>query len=471
MNGLLIRGGTVVTADGRASGDVLIRDEKIVAVGADIAPEAGETVVDAAGCLVMPGLVDAHVHMALDTGIYRTDDDFGIGTRSAAAGGVTTIVDFATQLAGQTPVEAVRLRQQEADPLVYIDYGLHCMITDFPVGAEPSLADLVAMGVPSVKVYTTYRPNYFADDAKLLRIMRAAGEAKALVMVHAENDPLVTEATETLVAAGRTGLQYHAVARPALAEAEAVHRCLFLAQVAGACLFVVHCSTPGAVRLIRAAREAGQCAIAETCPQYLLFSDDVYFGARAEWYIMQPPIRPDELRQELWNLVSRGDVDSIGTDHCDYSLTKKRATGQFTSTPGGIPGVETMLPLLYTYGVEAGRITLERLVALTSTNPARVYGLYPRKGALTPGADGDVVIYDPNGRGSIAADAQHTIGGYTPYDGFAVTGRVKATISRGRVVYLDGQIHGEAGQGRFVPGAPFDSSVVAMLSPHTDSRT
>lgn len=456
-----------MTADGRARADVLIRDEKIVAVAPELAADGGDRVLDAGECLVMPGLVDAHVHMALDTGIYRTDDDFAIGTRSAAAGGVTTIVDFATQLAGQTPVEAVRLRQQEADPLVYIDYGLHCMITDFPIGREPSLADLVAAGVPSVKVYTTYRPNYFCDDAKLLRIMRAASNANALVMVHAENDPLVTEATETLVAAGRTGLQYHAVARPALAEAEAVHRCLFLARVAGACLFVVHCSTPAAVRLIHAARDAGQCAISETCPQYLLFADDVYFGPRAEWYIMQPPIRPDVLRQELWNLVTQGDVNSIGTDHCDYSLAQKRATGQFTSTPGGIPGVETMLPLLYTYGVEAGRLSLERLVALTSTNPARVYGLYPRKGSLAPGADGDVVVYDPRGRGSIEAAAQHTIGGYTPYDGFAISGGVKATISRGRVVYLDGEIHGEPGQGRFVPGLPFDSSVVATLSPHT----
>ena len=463
MTGLLIRGGTVVTAEGQQAADVLIRDGRVAAVGPNLPVKTDDTVLDAAGCLVLPGLVDAHVHLALDTGIYRTDDDFGIGTRSAACGGVTTIVDFATQLTGMRPIEAVAQRMAEADPLVHIDYALHCMITDFPVHAEPSLADLVRVGVPSVKVYTTYRPNYYADDAKLLRIMRAAAEADALVMVHAENDAIVSEATQALVAAGRTRLAYHAVARPAIAEVEAVHRCLFLAGEVGASLFVVHCSTPGAVHLIRQARGAGQVAIAETCPQYLLFSDGVYEGQRPEWYIMQPPIRAEELRQELWQAVADGEVDSIGTDHCDYSLAQKRATGQFTTTPGGIPGLETLLPILYTYGVRGGRISLERLVRLTSTNPARIYGLYPQKGSLDVGADGDVVVYDPQGRGVVATDEQHTVGGYTPYDGFAVEGRVKATVSRGRVIYQDGQFMGEPGWGRFVPGRPFDRGVVAQL--------
>ncbi len=460
---LLVRGGTVVTVEGRTQADVLIEAGRIAAVASYLQPLPGERVVEAQGCYVMPGLVDAHVHFALDTGIYRTDDDFGIGTRSAACGGVTTVVDFATQLAGQTPAEAVALRQAEADPLVHIDYALHCMVTDFPLGAEPSIADLVAAGVPSVKVYTTYRPNYFCDDARLLRIMRASAEAGALVMVHAENDPLVSEAGQALIQAGRTSLAYHGAARPPLAEMEAVHRCLFLAEQAGASLFVVHCSTPGAARLIQAARSVGQPAIAETCPQYLLFADDVYAGPRAEWYVMQPPIRPDELRRELVELVEMGWVDSIGTDHCDYALSQKRATGQFPTTAGGIPGVETMLPVLYTYLVLPGRLSLERLVQLTATNPARVYGLYPRKGSLAVGADGDVVVYDPRGRSTIEARSMHTVGGYTPYDGFEVEGRVKATISRGRVVYLDGEFLGTPGHGRFVAGRPFDPTVIEYL--------
>ncbi len=460
---LLVRGGTVVTAEGRARADVLIEAGRVAAVGGDLQPLAGDHVVAAQGCYVMPGLVDAHVHFALDTGIYRTDDDFGIGTRSAACGGVTTVVDFATQLAGQTPAEAVALRRAEADPLVHIDYALHCMVTDFPLGAEPSLADLVAAGAPSVKVYTTYRPNYFCDDARLLRIMRASAEAGALVMVHAENDPIVSEAGQALIDAGRTGLAYHGAARPPLAEAEAVHRCLFLAEQAGAALFVVHCSTPNAVRLIHAARAVGQPAIAETCPQYLVFADDVYAGPRAEWYIMQPPIRPDALRRELVELVGMGWVDSIGTDHCDYALSQKRATGQFPTTPGGIPGIETMLPILYTYMVLPGRLSLERLVQLTSTNPARIYGLHPRKGSLEVGADGDVVVYSPHGRQTIDAKAMHTVGGYTPYAGFEVEGSVKATVSRGHVVYLDGEFLGVPGRGRFVPGQPFDPAVIERL--------
>ena len=460
---LLVRGGTVVTAQGRAVADVLIENERVAHVAPDIQPGPGDTVVDAAGCYVLPGLVDAHVHFALDTGVFKTDDTFEIGTRSAACGGVTTIVDFATQLKGMTPVEAVAQRRAEADPQVCIDYALHCMVTDFPVGAEPSLADLVQAGAPSVKLYTTYRPNYFCDDAKMLRVMAAAAEAGALVMVHAENDPIVTEAAEALAVAGRTGLAFHGAARPPFAEVEAVHRCLFLAQQTGCGLFIVHCSTPTAVHLIHLARRGGQPAIAETCPQYLLFSDAVYDGPRPEWYIMQPPIRPEELRQALWQAVSDGKVDSIGTDHCDYALSQKRATRQFSSTPGGIPGIEFMLPLLYTYGVQAGRLTLERLVRLTSTNPARIYGLYPRKGSLDVGADGDLVVYDPAGRSVIDAETQHTIGGYTPYDGFAVEGRVKATVSRGRIIYNDGAFLGQPGAGRFAPGDPFDPGVIRLL--------
>lgn len=462
-NRLLIKGGTVVTESGRQRADVFIRDERVVAVGPDLMVDADTQVLDAAGCLVLPGLVDAHVHFALDTGIFQTDDDFAIGTRSAACGGVTTIVDFATQLQGQSPVEAVRRRRAEADPLVHIDYALHCMITDFPVDAAPSLVDLVRIGVPSVKVYTTYRPNYYCDDAKLLRIMSAAAEAGALVMVHAENDAIVSEASATLVSQGRTALAYHGVARPAVAEVEAVHRCLFLARETGASLFVVHCSTPGAVHLIHQARLAGQPAMAETCPQYLVFSEAVYEGQRPEWYIMQPPIRAEELRQQLWLAVSDGEVDCIGTDHCDYTLAKKRRTWQFPTTAGGVPGVETLLPILYTYGVQAGWLTLERMVKLTSANPARVYGLYPRKGSLEPGADGDVVVYDPRGRATIQAANLHTIGGYTPYEGFEVAGQVKATVSRGRIPYQDGHFLGQPGQGKFVPGRAFDLRVIEAL--------
>ncbi|MFN2165077.1 MAG: amidohydrolase family protein, partial [Anaerolineae bacterium] len=524
--------------------DVRLAGERIQGIGLDLQPETGDDLVDATGCVVLPGLVDPHTHIQLDTGIYRTPDDWTVGTRTAACGGVTTVVDFATQFPGQDVYQAAQDRLAQAHDMAHIDYGLHMMLTELSESDEELdgwMADLVALGMPSVKVYTTYRPNYYQDDDSLLRVFKAAGQQGMMVQVHCENDDLVGAATRRLVAAGDTGLDVHGKARPSLAEVEAVHRCLLLAQEANCPLYVVHCSVARSVELIAAARQAGQTAFAETCPQYLLLDESAYAGSQPEWAIMQPPLRPAAEPVRLWALVSSGLVNSIGTDHCDYTLLQKygleplaepalqdalsslseeeremvilraglrdgrhrewaevaRSMGRsrdairrletdavrrlrdangaletiqvatdlddhpmlpFTETPGGIPGLETSLPLLATYGVAEGRLSWTQLARLTSTNPAKLFGLYPRKGALLPGSDADLVIFDPAVEGTVKAANLHNIAGYTPYEGRALRGAVRMTISRGRIVCRNGEFLGERGWGRFVEGRPFDGN-------------
>jgi dihydropyrimidinase len=460
-NHILIRGGTIITPDVAFVGDVEIIGEIISAIGVRLLVKQPCVIIHAENCLVLPGLIDSHTHIALDTGIYKTADDWEIGTRTAACGGITTVIDYATQFKGQTLQQAAQNRHTEADGKACIDYALHMMITD-PTSFG-SLSELRELGIPSVKLYTTYRPNYYADDALILQLLRDSVEAGVLVTVHCENDALVTAATAQLVAQGQTSWRYHAQGRPALAEQEAAHRVLFLAQQANAPVYVVHCSSARTVELVRAARTRGQVAIAETCPQYLLLDDGCYDGDHPERYILQPPLRALGERQALWQLVAEDAVSTIGTDHCDYTLAQKTAVNDFTKTPGGLPGMETMLPLLYTYGVNAGLISQKQLVRLCSANAARIFGLYPRKGNLAPGADADVVIYNPRGESFIEPDKLHAISGYSPYEGWRVQGRVMATISRGQIVYQDGRFIGRPGRGRFVPGKPFNSNPQSQI--------
>ena len=456
-NRILIRGGTLITPDGCFPGDVALEDESIVAVGAGLRMPDSFNVVDARGCIVLPGLIDCHTHIALDTGIYKTADDWEIGTRTAACGGITTVIDYATQFHGQTLKQALENRWAEADGRACIDYALHCMVTDLPRDREIELGDLVRLGVPSVKLYTTYRPNYYADDDAILRLLRASASAGLLVTTHCENDALVTAATADLVARKQTTWRYHARGRPALAEHEAIHRVLFLAQAARAPVYIVHCSTGRSVELVRQARGHGQMAFAETCLQYLLLDDSCYNSEHPERFILQPPLRDQADKAVLWQLIAEGAVSTIATDHCDYTLAQKIAVNDFTRTPGGLPGMETLLPLLYTYSIVEGRLTWDQLARLAAANPARIFGLYPRKGILAPRADADVVIFDPQGVGTIQAGQLHNIAGYTPYEGMRVQGHVKMTIARGQIVCEEGEFKGAPGRGRFVAGEPFDA--------------
>jgi dihydropyrimidinase len=447
----LIRGGALVTPEGQLQGDILLADGKIAAIGLELDAD-GARVVDAGGCVVLPGLLDPHTHVQLDTGVYRTPDNWEIGTRTAACGGVTTVIDFATQFPGQDVKTALAARLAEIGELAQIDYSLHMMLTALPEAAELDrwLGQLVGDGVPSVKVYTTYRPNYYEDDAALLRVLEAAGRQDVLVMVHCENDALVSAATGALVESGLTGLAHHGEARPALAEVEAAHRVLFLAEQASSRpeVYVVHCSASGTVEQVSQARAGGQAAYAETTPQHLLLNESLYTGPHPERGIMQPPLRAAEENERLWTQVQTGAVATIGTDHCDYTLAQKQHSPRFTETAGGVPGLETLLPLLATYGVGQGRISWSRLIELTSSNPARIFGL-SSKGTLAPGRDADVVIYDPAGQYTIQAGQLHNLAGYTPFEGWPVAGRVRDVFSRGRTIVENGEFRPAPGWGRF----------------------
>jgi len=463
---VLVINGTVVTPEGELRGDLLIADERITAIGPGLAREGADRLIDASGCIVLPGVIDPHTHIQLDTGIYKTPDDWEVGTRTAACGGVTTVIDFATQFPGQDVLEALEARGAEIGGLAQIDYGLHMMLTALPtsdIDLSSWMSDLRTAGVNSAKVYTTYRPNYYEDDAALLRVLRAAARHGVVVMVHCENDALVSTATADLVRSGQTSLANHGRARPALAEVEAANRVLFLADAVGGThsgaqglapldkpyVYIVHCSVSGTVDQVTLAVARGQDAIAETTPQYLLLDETVYSGEHPEWGIMQPPLRAPEEKERLWVQVASGAIATIGTDHCDYTIAQKRLSSKFTETAGGIPGMETMLPLLVTHGVMQGRISWSRLAELTSTNPARIFGLR-RKGVLAPGYDADVVIYDPQIEGILRAERLHNLAGYTPYEGWPVRGAVRDVFCRGRRLVRDGEFVPAPGWGQFI---------------------
>lgn len=450
---ILIRGGTVVTPETLLHADVLIRGEQIQAIGHALPAPRGAEVVDATDLLVLPGVIDAHVHIQLDTGIYASPSNWRTESRAAACGGVTTVVDFATQLPGQSFAEALDARLAEAAPS-HIDYAFHMMVTDVPPGQEDTLGELVDLGIQSLKLYTTYRSNYYVDDATLLRLLEAAGRYGLTALVHCENDALVTAQTHGLIEAGDTGWRYHGAARPALAEQEAAARVLLLAEAANAPVVIVHNSTGKTAALVAEARARGQLVFNETCPQYLVLDNTLYEGSEPWRYILQPPLRDPRERERLWALVAEGLVDMIVTDHCDYTLAQKTAVDDFTKTPGGLPGLETLLPLMATYGVADGRIDWPDLARLLAAGPAHIYNLWPRKGALLPGSDADIVLYDPAPTDTLTAERLHSAAGYTPYEGLRVQGRVVSTLRRGTFLVRDGAFVGDDSAGMYLRREP-----------------
>src|SRR5207249_7828429 len=380
---MLIRGGRVVTARGEEDADVLVRNGTIVDVRAGLPAE--DPVIDAKGLLVLPGVVDPHTHLLLDTGTARTADDFTSGSASAAAGGVTTYLDFAPQLPGQTFPEALQARRALVDGRSHVDYGIHLNITHLPDGWEDDLDELVDAGVSSAKIYTTYRNTiFYADDWTWYQLMQRSGRAGLLVQVHAENDAIVEGRARQLLAAGSRSLAFHAQSRPAVAEAEAVSRGLLFSRATGSPVYFVHLSTPLAVDLISEARRGGVQAIAETCPHYLVLDDSRYAQPDAARYVMTPPLRNLESQVQLWDRLSRGAIQSIGSDHCGFSLSQRAGIDDFREISPGIPGVETSLLLMHSFGVVPQRISRSDLVRLLCTNPARSSDCGPKKVTSRP---------------------------------------------------------------------------------------
>ncbi|TMD15997.1 MAG: dihydropyrimidinase, partial [Chloroflexi bacterium] len=366
---MLIRGGRVVTATGERDADVLVREGTIAEVRPGLA--ASGDVIDATGLLVLPGVVDPHTHLLLDTGTARTADAFESGSLSAAAGGVTTFLDFAPQLPGQRFAQALQSRLDLIEGRSYIDYAIHLNIAHLPEGWERDLAALVEAGVTSAKIYTTYRGTiFYADDWTWYRLMERSREAGFLIQVHAENDAIVEGMAQQLVDEGKRSLKFHGLARPPVAEAEAVGRGLLFSRATGSPVYFVHLSTPLPVDLISEARRSGVQAIAETCPHYLVLDESRYGQPDAARYVMTPPLRDLTSQAQLWDRLARGAIQSIGSDHCGFSLSQRAGIDDFREISPGIPGVETSLLLMHSFGVVPQRISRSDLVRLLCTNPA-----------------------------------------------------------------------------------------------------
>jgi dihydropyrimidinase len=451
MAALLVQGGTVVTAAGQFRADVLCRDGRITTVGESLPAEEAE-ILQATGCYVLPGGVDAHVHLQMPVGEFTSSDDFYSGTVAAACGGTTTIVDFATQERGQPLAEAVARRRAEADGNVAIDYSLHLAVTDASEGTLRALPDLVARGYRSLKLYTVY-PALYLEDEQILRLFAAAGETGALPLVHCENRAIVAHSTARLLAEGKTAPLYHPRARPAVAEAEAVARVLALAEITGTPVVIAHLSCRRSLEEVRRARARGQTVYVETCPHYLLLTEEEYArpGFAGARYVLTPPLREQADCDALWPALAQGEIGFVSTDHCPWSLAQKdRGRDDFSLIPNGAPGIETRLPLLWSEGVGKGRLTPERFVAVTAAEPARLYGLYPRKGTLSPGADADLVVWDPSREVTLSVSTLHQRVDYCPYEGWEVKGYPRDVVLRGWAIVRGGEFVGERGWGRFV---------------------
>ncbi|BCV22432.1 dihydropyrimidinase [Moorella sp. Hama-1] len=447
---LLLKGGWVVTHERVERADVAIKGEKIVALGPDLeAP--GATVRDVTGKYILPGAIDAHVHYQMPIGDLLTADDWFTGTRLAACGGVTTVIDYAEPAGpAESLTQSLAQRLAEAQEQACVDYGLHQVVMAGQEEDSQELKKVVEKGVTSFKVFTTY--NQRLSYAAIGHLLQQARRLGALVTVHCEDHEIVTAKRQELEAGGWTAPAYHATSRPADAEIQAIQEVIRQAEAAGAPVYIVHVSTGDGAAAIAAARARGRQVFGETCPHYLLLTEERYAGPDSRLFLMCPPLRTAKDNRDLWQHLAGGDLQVVATDHCSYSPEQKAAGTAFYNTPSGVPGTETLLPLLYSYGVNRGWLTLPQMVRVLATNPARLFGLYPRKGCLIPGSDADLVVFDPRQEVTLKAAGLHSAAGYTIFAGFKLQGYPEATYLRGRLVYDRGQFLGQAGQGKFIPG-------------------
>ncbi len=450
--------GTIVTATDTYRADVGIKNGKIAQIARSIKEPAGD-VLDAKGLYVMPGGIDIHTHLDMPFMGSFSSDDFETGTIAAAFGGTTSLVDFAIQGKGMSLKSTLDTWMEKAGKKAVIDYGFHVAITDLTDKVMNEIPEMVASGVPSFKCFLAYKGSLMIDDGALYRILQKTKKAGALVMIHAENGDVLDILINDLLAQGKTEPKYHALSRPPEAEAEATGRGIAIAQMAGAPIYIVHLTCKEALAKVKEARNAGYPVLAETCPQYLLKSYQNYLepGFQGAKYVMSPPLRDKSNWDALWKGLAYNDLQVVSTDHCPFNFKGQKDKGKknFALIPNGAPGIEHRIMLLFHEGVNKRRIGLNRFVELVSTAPARLFGLFPRKGTLAVGSDADLVLFDPKAPFKISAKTHHQHVDYTPYEGFKGKGMPKVVLSKGQVIVNDGKFLGKPGTGSFLKRKPF----------------
>jgi dihydropyrimidinase len=454
----LIRGGTVVTADRQWRADVLIAGQKVAAVAESLQAPVGARVIEAGGAFVMPGGIDPHTHMELPFMGTVSKDDFFTGTAAAAAGGTTMIIDFVIPGPEQSLLEALDIWNGRAAKAAS-DYSFHMAITGWSDRTHTEMAEVTRRGINSFKHFMAYKGAIMVDDSVLVKSFIRVRDLGGICLVHAENGELVVHLQNDIFARGITGPEGHPLSRPAEVEGEASNRALRIAEVIGVPLYVVHTSCSDALDPIARARGEGQCAFGEALIQHLIISEEVYRNEdwdQAAHHVMSPPFRSREHQAALWHGIQSGAIQVIGTDHCVFDTAQKRAgRGDFRKIPNGTGGIEDRMSVLWHHGVGSGRITPSEFVALTSSNAARIYNCYPRKGTIAVGSDADIVVWDPAATRTISARSHHQNGDFNVFEGMTVTGNAAVTLSRGAVLWQDGKLHATAGWGKYVPRPAF----------------
>lgn len=457
----LITNGHIFTSINDFAGDILIDGEQIAALGAPgaFAAVQSDAVIDAQGKYVFPGAIDVHTHMELPLPTTVASDDFETGTIAAACGGTTTILDFANQQRGHTLQEALQSWHRKADGNAVIDYGFHMTITDLAAAPEEAMDEMIGAGVTTFKLLMAYPNTFMVDDETIYRVLRRSARLGGLVMVHAENGIAIDFIVREAVAAGHTAPLYHAMTRPAMLEGEAAQRAITLATLTEAPLYVVHVSCAPSLHAVAAARVKGLPVWGETCPQYLYLDDSCYTkpGFEGAKFVCTPPMRSDSDREALWLGLERRELQVVSTDHAPFNFKGQKEMGlhDFTKIPNGLPGVEHRVMLMYD-GVRTGKLDIHHFVDLVSTMPAKLFGLFPRKGTIAPGSDADLLIFDPERTMTISAANQHQRVDYTPYEGMPVQGVPDTVLLRGRVIVRDGEYVGGKGGGQFLVRKTFE---------------
>ena len=458
---LLIKNGRVITASDDYVADVYCTDGRVTAIGKELPPDRfkADRTIDASGKYVMPGGIDVHTHLNMPFGGTTSADDFESGTIAAAFGGTTSIVDFAIQYRGSTMRHALDDWRRRADGKAVIDYGFHMIVTELEDAGLGEMDRLVRdEGITSFKLFMAYPGVFMVDDQTIFRALRRTGDNGGLVCMHAENGGVIDELVKEALRKGDTAPKYHALTRPPRAEGEATGRAIALAELAGVPIYIVHLSAAHALEKVRDARDMGLPAYAETCPQYLFLSYDNYEepGFNGAKYVMSPPLREKWHQDVLWKGLAKNDLQVISTDHCPFCMAEQKELGKddFSKIPNGAPGIETRLTLVHDGGVRAGRISMNRFVELCSTTPARMFGLFPRKGTIAIGSDADIVVFDPSRSATLGVKTLHMNVDYNPYEGRTVQGAPSVVISGGEVVVDGDAFVGWKGSGRFLKRGP-----------------